>query len=146
MRACTKHGGSPSADDRPHSCPCAAFGAVNPPAQSATPLPAPYASWTVDTDTYEFPEGMTWRQRVAAVRKADEPRAAGRGTLTQGDSFQGDSFQGDVGDDGQVVAAGGGQGADVAHGGGTGHDLVDPGHREGGGEAEGEPALRKAQL
>ncbi len=98
-----------------------------------------YASWMVDTDTYEFPEDMTWRQRVAAVRKADELRAAGR-------SPQGDSVQGDAGDDGQMVASGGGQGADVAHGGGTGHDLVDPGHREGGGEAEGEPALRKAQL
>lgn len=98
-----------------------------------------YASWMVDTDTYEFPEDMTWRQRVAAVRKADELRAAGR-------SPQGGSLQGDAGDDGQMVAAGGGQGADVAHGGGTGHDLVDPGHREGGGEAEGEPALRTAQL
>ncbi len=128
-----------------------------------------YASWMVDTDTYEFPEDMTWRQRVAAVRKADELRAAGRspqgdslrGDSPQGDSLRGDSpqgdslrrdslrggsLQGDAGDDGQMVAAGGGQGADVAHGGGTGHDLVDPGHREGGGEAEGEPALRKAQL
>ncbi len=86
-----------------------------------------YASWMVDTDTYEFPEDMTWRQRVAAVRKADALRA---GPLQQGD----------VGDDGQMVAAGGGQGADVADGGGAGHDLVDPGQREGGGEAEGEPA------
>ncbi len=103
-----------------------------------------YASWMVDTDTYEFPEDMTWRQRVAAVRKADELRAAGRSP--RGDSLQGDSLQGDASDDGQVVASGGGQGADVAHGGGTGHDLVDPGHREGGGEAEREPALGKAQL
>ncbi|SCF62570.1 hypothetical protein GA0115280_104018 [Streptomyces sp. Cmuel-A718b] len=98
-----------------------------------------YASWMVDTDAYEFPEDMTWRQRVAAVQKADELRAAGR-------SPRGDSLQGDAGDDGQMVASGGGQSTDVAHGGGTGHDLVDPGHREGGGEAEGEPALRKAQL
>ncbi|SCG08096.1 hypothetical protein GA0115255_123482 [Streptomyces sp. Ncost-T6T-2b] len=100
---------------------------------------AAYASWMVDTDTYEFPEDMTWRQRVAAVRKADELRAAGR-------SPRGDSLQGDAGDDGQMVAAGGGQGADVAHGRGTGHDLVDPGHREGGGEAEREPGFGKAQL
>ncbi|SCE57380.1 hypothetical protein GA0115253_107537 [Streptomyces sp. Termitarium-T10T-6] len=105
---------------------------------------AAYASWMVDTDTYEFPEDMTWRQRVAAVRKADELRAAERSL--QGDSLRGDSLQGDAGDDGQMVASGGGQGADVAHGGGTGHDLVDPGHREGGGEAEREPALGKAQL
>ena len=113
-----------------------------------------YASWMVDADTYEFPEDMTWRQRVAAVRKADELRAAGRspqgdslrGDSLRGDSLRGGSLQGDAGDDGQMVAAGGGQGADVAHGGGTGHDLVDPGHREGGGEAEGEPALRKAKL
>ncbi|SBU93680.1 hypothetical protein YW5DRAFT_04467 [Streptomyces sp. Ncost-T6T-1] len=103
-----------------------------------------YASWMVDTDTYEFPEDMTWRQRVAAVRKADELRAAGRSP--RGDSLQGDSFQGDAGDDGQMVASGGGQGTDVAHGGGTGHDLVDPGHREAGWEAEGEPALGEAQL
>ncbi len=92
-----------------------------------------YASWMVDTDAYEFPEDMTWRQRVAAVRKADALRA-------------GPSPQGDAGDDGQMVAAGGGQGADTAHGGGTGHDLVDPGQREGGGEAEGEPALGDVQL
>ncbi len=108
-----------------------------------------YASWMVDTDTYEFPEDMTWRQRVAAVRKADELRAAGRspqGDSLRGDLLRGGSLQGDAGDDGQMVASGGGQGTDVAHGGGTGHDLVDPGHREGGGEAEGEPALRKAQL
>lgn len=108
-----------------------------------------YASWMVDTDTYEFPEDMTWRQRVAAVRKADELRAAGRppqGDSLRGDLLRGGSLQGDAGGDGQMVAAGGGQGADVANGGGTGHDLVDPGHREGGGEAEGEPALRKAQL
>ncbi len=108
-----------------------------------------YASWMVDTDTYEFPEDMTWRQRVAAVRKADELRAAGRSPRVdslQGDSPQGDSLQGDAGDDGQMVAAGGGQGADVGHGGGTGHDLVDPGHREGSGETEGETALSKAQL
>lgn len=65
---------------------------------------AAYASWMVDTDTYDFPEDMTWRQRVAAVRKADALRAAR-------------SSQGDAGDDGQMVAAGGGQGADVAHGG-----------------------------
>ncbi|CAM5592293.1 hypothetical protein GCM10010253_19090 [Streptomyces badius] len=93
-----------------------------------------YASWMVDTDAYEFPEDMTWRQRVAAVRKADALRAAGG------------SPEGDVGDDGQMVAAGGGKGPDVADGGGTGHDLVDPGHREGGGETEGEPALGDAQL
>lgn len=98
-----------------------------------------YASWMVDTDTYEFPEDMTWRQRVAAVRKADELRAAGRPP-------RGDSLQGDACDDGQMVASGGGQGTDVAHGGGTGHDLVDPDHGEGGGEAEGEPCLGKAQL
>lgn len=97
-----------------------------------------YASWMVDTDTYEFPEDMTWRQRVAAVRKADALRA--------GDSPQAGSLQGDAGDDGQMVAAGGGQGADVAHGGGAGHDLIDPGQREGGGEAEGEPALSKGKL
>ncbi|MFC9477408.1 hypothetical protein [Streptomyces griseus] len=93
-----------------------------------------YASWMVDTDTYEFPEDMTWRQRVAAVRKADALRADAR------------SLQGDAGDDGQMVAAGGGQGADVADGGGAGHDLVDPGRWEGGGEAEGEPALGDVQL
>lgn len=92
-----------------------------------------YASWMVATDTYEFPDGMTWRQRVAAVHKADALRA-------------GPSPQGDAGDDGQVVAAGGGQGADAAHGGGAGHDLVDAGHREGGGKAEGEPALGDLQL
>lgn len=103
-----------------------------------------YASWMVDTDMYEFPEDMTWRQRVAAVRKADELRVAG--CSPRGDSLQDDSFQGDAGDDGQMVASGGGQGTNVAHGGGTGHDLVDPGHREGGGEAEREPALGKAQL
>ncbi|RPK83192.1 MULTISPECIES: hypothetical protein [Streptomyces] len=65
---------------------------------------AAYASWTVDTDTYDFPADMPWRQRVAAVRKADALRAA-------------HSSQGDAGHDGQMVAAGGGQGADVAHGG-----------------------------
>ncbi len=92
-----------------------------------------YASWMVATDTYEFPDDMTWRQRVAAVHKADALRA-------------GPSPQGDAGDDGQVVAAGGGQGADAAHGGGAGHDLVDAGHREGGGETEGEPALGDLQL
>ncbi|GGW11906.1 hypothetical protein GCM10010264_47410 [Streptomyces globisporus] len=97
-----------------------------------------YASWMVDTDTYEFPEDMTWRQRVAAVRKADALRA--------GDSLRTDLLQGDAGDDGQMVAAGGGQGADVAHGGGAGHDLIDPCHREGSGEAEGEPALSERQL
>ncbi len=96
-----------------------------------------YASWMVDSDTYEFPEGMTWRQRVAAVRKADALRA--------GAAPQGDSLQGDAGDDGQMVAAGGGQGPDVADGGGAGHDLVDPGQRKGGGEAEGEPALGDVQ-
>ncbi|MFD4174636.1 hypothetical protein [Streptomyces anulatus] len=37
---------------------------------------AAYASWMVDTDTYDFPEDMTWRQRVAAVREADALRAA----------------------------------------------------------------------
>ncbi len=92
-----------------------------------------YASWMVATDTYEFPDDMTWRQRVAAVHKADALRA-------------GPSPQGDPGDDGQVVAAGGGQGADAAHGGGAGHDLVDAGHREGGGKTEGEPALGDLQL
>ncbi len=104
---------------------------------------AAYASWMVDTDTYEFPEDMTWRQRVAAVRKADALRA---GPAPRGDSLQGDSLQGDAGDDGQMVAAGGGQGADVAHGGGAGHDLIDPGQREGGGEAEGEPAFGESKL
>ncbi|EHM30721.1 hypothetical protein SPW_0880 [Streptomyces sp. W007] len=93
---------------------------------------AAYASWMVDTDTYDFPEDMTWRQRVAAVRKADALRAA-------------HSPQGDAGGDGQMVAAGGGQGADVADGGGAGHDLIDPGQGEGGGEAEGETALRDVQ-
>lgn len=102
-----------------------------------------YASWMVDTDTYEFPEDMTWRQRVAAVRKADALRA---GPAPRGDSPQAGSLQGDAGDDGQMVAAGGGQGADVAHGGGSGHDLIDPGQREGSGEAESEPALGKCQL
>ncbi len=97
-----------------------------------------YASWMIDTDTYEFPEDMTWRQRVAAVRKADALRA--------GDSLRTNSLQGDAGDDGQMVAAGGGQGADVAHGGGAGHDLIDPGQREGSGETEGEPALSERQL
>ncbi len=92
-----------------------------------------YASWMDDTDTYEFPEAMTWRQRVAAVRKADALRA-------------GFSPQGDAGDDGQMVATGGGQGAYAAHGGGAGHDLVDPGQGGGGGEAEGEPALGDVQL
>lgn len=93
---------------------------------------AAYASWTVDTDTYDFPEDMTWRQRVAAVREADALRAA-------------HSPQGDAGGDGQVVAAGGGQGADVADGGGAGHDLIDPGQGEGSGEAEGETALGDVQ-
>lgn len=97
-----------------------------------------YASWMVDTDTYEFPEDMTWRQRVAAVRKADALRA--------GPAPRGDLLQGDAGDDGQMVAAGGGQGADVTHGGGAGHDLIDPGQREGGGEAEGKPALSEGKL
>ncbi|GGP60786.1 hypothetical protein GCM10010231_34450 [Streptomyces sindenensis] len=108
-----------------------------------------YASWMVGTDTYEFPEDMTWRQRVAAVRKADELRAAGgspQGDAPLGDAPLGDSRQGDAGDDGQMVAAGGGKGTDAAHGGGAGHDLVDPGHWEGGGEAEGEPAPGDAQL
>lgn len=95
-----------------------------------------YASWMVDTDTYEFPEDMTWRQRVAAVRKADALRADARAR----------SPQGDAGNDGQMVAAGGGQGAEVADGGGAGHDLVDPSQREGGGETEGEPALGDVQL
>lgn len=93
---------------------------------------AAYASWMVDTDTYDFPEDMTWRQRVAAVREADALRAA-------------HSPQGDAGGDGQVIAAGGGQGADVADGGGAGHDLIDPGQGEGGGEAEGEAALGHVQ-
>lgn len=93
---------------------------------------AAYASRLVDTDTYDFPEDMTWRQRVAAVREADALRAA-------------HSPQGDAGGDGQVVAAGGGQGADVADGGGAGHDLIDPGQGEGGGEAEGETALGHVQ-
>lgn len=93
---------------------------------------AAYASGLVDTDTYDFPEDMTWRQRVAAVREADALRAA-------------HSPQGDAGGDGQVVAAGGGQGADVADGGGAGHDLIDPGQGEGGGEAEGETALGHVQ-
>lgn len=93
---------------------------------------AAYANWMVDTDTYDFPEDMTWRQRVAAVREADALRAA-------------HSPQGDAGGDGQVVAAGGGQGADVADGGGAGHDLIDPGQGEGGGEAEGETALGDVQ-
>lgn len=93
---------------------------------------AAYASWMVDTDTYDFPEDMTWRQRVAAVREADALRAAR-------------SPQGDAGGDGQVVAAGGGQGTDVADGGGAGHDLIDPGQGEGGGEAEGETTLGDVQ-
>lgn len=93
---------------------------------------AAYASWMVDTDTYDFPEDMTWRQRVAAVREADALRAAR-------------SPQGDAGGDGQVVAAGGGQGTDVADGGGAGHDLIDPGQGERGGEAEGETALGDVQ-
>lgn len=93
---------------------------------------AAYASWMVDTDTYDFPEDMTWRQRVAAVREADALRAA-------------HSPQGHAGGDGQVVAAGGGQGADVADGGGASHDLIDPGQGEGGGEAEGETALGDVQ-
>lgn len=93
---------------------------------------AAYASRLVDTDTYDFPEDMTWRQRVAAVREADALRAAR-------------SPQGDAGGDGQVVAAGGGQGTDVADGGGAGHDLIDPGQGEGGGEAEGETALGDVQ-
>lgn len=93
---------------------------------------AAYASWMVDTDTYDFPEDMSWRQRVAAVREADALRAA-------------HSPQGDAGGDGQVIAAGGGQGADVADGGGAGHDLIDPGQGEGGGETEGETALGHVQ-
>lgn len=93
---------------------------------------AAYASWMVDADTYDFPEDMTWRQRVAAVREADALRAA-------------HSPQGDAGGDGQVVAAGGGQGADVVDGGGAGHDLIDPGQGEGGGEAEGETTLGDVQ-
>ncbi|CAM5590669.1 hypothetical protein SBADM41S_11751 [Streptomyces badius] len=93
-----------------------------------------YASWMVDTDAYEFPEDMTWRQRVAAVRKADALRAAGgspaRATWATTGRWS------------LPVA----KVPDVADGGGTGHDLVDPGHREGGGETEGEPALGDAQL
>lgn len=93
---------------------------------------AAYASWMVDTDTYDFPEDMNWRQRVEAVRRADALRAA-------------QSSQDDAGGDGQMVAAGGGQGAEVADGGGAGQDLIDPGQREGGGEAEGEAALGHVQ-
>lgn len=93
---------------------------------------AAYASWMVDTDTYDFPADMTWRQRVEAVRRADALRAA-------------HSPQDDAGGDGQMVAAGRGQGADVADGGGTGHDLIDPGQRESGGEAEGEAPLGHVQ-
>lgn len=93
---------------------------------------AAYASWMVDTDTYDFPEDMTWRQRVEAVRRADALRAA-------------HSPQDDAGGDGQMVAAGGGQGADVVDGGGAGQDLIDPGQREGSGEAEGEAALGHVQ-
>ncbi|MFD3750672.1 hypothetical protein ACFWVT_10545 [Streptomyces cyaneofuscatus] len=33
-----------------------------------------YASWMVDTDTYDFPPDMTWRQRIVAVAKADALR------------------------------------------------------------------------
>ncbi|MFW3459899.1 hypothetical protein ACN24K_02955 [Streptomyces microflavus] len=33
-----------------------------------------YASWMVDTDTYDFPPDMTWRQRFVAVAKADALR------------------------------------------------------------------------
>ncbi|MFI7238426.1 hypothetical protein [Streptomyces cyaneofuscatus] len=33
-----------------------------------------YASWMVDTDTYDFPADMTWRQRFVAVAKADALR------------------------------------------------------------------------
>ncbi|SBV08507.1 hypothetical protein YW3DRAFT_04517 [Streptomyces sp. MnatMP-M77] len=93
---------------------------------------AAYASWMVDTNTYDFPADMTWRQRVEAVRRADALRAA-------------HSPQDDAGGDGQMVAAGRGQGADVADGGGTGHDLIDPGQRESGGEAEGEAPLGHVQ-
>ncbi|MET9974991.1 hypothetical protein ACFYOI_12620 [Streptomyces microflavus] len=33
-----------------------------------------YANWMVDTDTYDFPPDMTWRQRFVAVAKADALR------------------------------------------------------------------------
>lgn len=33
-----------------------------------------YASWMADTDTYDFPPDMTWRQRIVAVAKADALR------------------------------------------------------------------------
>lgn len=33
-----------------------------------------YASWMVETDAYDFPPDMTWRQRVVAVAKADALR------------------------------------------------------------------------
>ncbi|MYX13942.1 hypothetical protein GTY67_11020 [Streptomyces sp. SID8374] len=33
-----------------------------------------YAGWMVDTDTYDFPPDMTWRQRFVAVAKADALR------------------------------------------------------------------------
>lgn len=56
------------------------------------------------------------------------------------------SSEGDQGGDRQVVTAGGEQGADVADGRRAGHDQIDPGHREGGGEAEGEATLRHVQL
>jgi len=35
-----------------------------------------YANWMVDTDTYDFPPDMTWRQRFVAVAKADALRGA----------------------------------------------------------------------
>ncbi len=57
------------------------------------------------------------------------------------------SVQRDPGDDRKVISAsGGGEGADVADGRGAGHDLVDPGHREGGGEAEGDAPLGHVQV
>ncbi len=124
-----------------------------------------YGTWMVDTDTCEFPAGMSWRQRVVAVRTADALREAARGAEDRRDEDGGDrrrgeeggggrdggdhgrgSAQRDAGGDGEMVAAGGGQGADIADDGGTGHDLVDPGEREGSRETEGETPLGHAQL
>lgn len=42
-----------------------------------------YASWMADTDTYDFPADMSWRQRFLAVRTADAlrgPRGRGAGS------------------------------------------------------------------
>ncbi len=52
------------------------------------------------------------------------------------------SPQFDAGGDRQMVAAGGGQGTDVTDRRRAGHDLVDPGQRQGSGEAEGEAPFR----